>query len=462
MSIGNILLLENEELLQQQLVAQLHQRECEVSVVSSLAAAEECLAENSFDLVLAETLLPDGTARDLLPRLRPHAAAMPVVVISEFGAVESAVDCLREGAFGYLLKPFSRAQVEVVLGQVETHLRLVQLSLLPSREAEADGGWALLGDSPAIRQLRQTIRQVARTEATVLITGDSGTGKRRIAHALYRQSARAQAPLVRADCAGLPPARLETDLFGRERDAEGLGGRHGPGRLELADGGTLLLEEISALPPELQGRLLRVLQEQIVVRAGASRGRRVNVRVLATTRHPLDELVQRGQFREDLYLRLNLVPVVVPPLRDHKEDLPLLAEHFRHGCARKHASSVLALSPECLQALTQYAWPGNTRELRHVIERAVRACGAGNIVEPIHLNSAIVPVPAAAPVAPVGPAMPDDLGEVEQQHILAVLDKCRGNRTHAAQRLGISIRTLRNKLKEYRLAQTGGTAAPPD
>ncbi len=462
MSIGKILILENEEVVAQQLLEPLRERGEEVRVVATVAAARASLAQAEVDLVISEATLPDGSAADLLGLPQTTPAPPPLVVISEFGSVESAVECLRQGALAYLLKPFSGTQVEVVLQKVEEHLRLVQLSRLLSRESEADGGWELLGESSAMQVLRQTIRQVARTDATVLITGESGTGKERVARAIYQQSPRAPAPLLKVDCAGLPEAQLAVEMFGQEKGAGTPGGGSRPGRFELAEHGTVLLDEISELMPDIQGGLLRVLQDRTVQRLGGSRLRPVDVRVLATTSRPLEDFVQRKQFREDLYLRLNIVPVAIPPLRERKSDIPLLAEHFRQRFIRKHGSSALAISPECLAALQRHSWPGNVRELKNVIERAVMACVAGNVLEPVHLDSLVGRASTAA--TPVAPApvveVPDDLGEVEKRHILAIVQKYGGNRTHAARQLGISIRTLRNKLKEYRTADATADAQP--
>jgi transcriptional regulator with PAS, ATPase and Fis domain len=307
---------------------------------------------------------------------------------------------------------------------------------------------------------------VAPTQATVLIQGESGTGKELVARAIYRQSPRASAPFIKVNCAAIPENLIESEFFGHEKGAFTGALNKREGRFELAHGGTILLDEISEISPTVQAKLLRVLQERELERVGGTRTIKVDVRVIATTNRHLEQSVARSEFRQDLYFRLNVVPIQVPPLRDHRDDVPFLTEYFLRRFARKHGSRVRSITPRCLNVLLDHAWPGNVRELQNVIERAVILSGDEEALtvehlglNPLSATPTSVASPAAAPAgAPAGAASADGswptLNELEKQHITAALEKCAGNRTHAARMLGISIRTLRNKLNEYK-GQTG-------
>jgi DNA-binding NtrC family response regulator len=320
--------------------------------------------------------------------------------------------------------------------------------------------------------LRQLIRKVARTQATVLIAGESGTGKELVARALYRQSPRANAPFIKVNCAAIPENLIESEFFGHEKGSFTGATSKREGRFELAHGGTILLDEISEISPQVQAKLLRVLQERELERVGGNRTIKVDVRVIATTNRHLEESVARKEFRQDLFFRLNVVPIHVPPLREHKEDVIFLAHQFMPRFARKHGARVNGISDSALAALVAHNWPGNVRELQNVIERAVILCGDSGQLEPDHLGfshlatsatAMSAPAPVAAPASspstpptesaaatvPSPAAESGTLAEVEKHYILAALEKTKQNRTHAARLLGISIRTLRNKLNEY-------------
>jgi len=327
---------------------------------------------------------------------------------------------------------------------------LIEKTFLPGHPAH---GSELRGTSPAIDQLRQLIRKVARTQATILIRGEYGTGKQSVAAALHSQSPRAQAPLFRAHCAGLSPATLETQLFGCEITGESGTPTQQQGLLELAHGGTILLEEIGEIPPAVQARLLRLLQEGTFERVGGKHSLKADVRILATSNRDLETRVRRGEFREDLFIRLNIVPVLVPPLRTRKGDVPVLADHFRLACARSLGIEAPPISTAGFSALESHPWPGNVRELQQRIELAMVAAPPGHVIEPAHLGFA---GRAASYTAIAGKDFVDPLTEMEKRHIFAVLDRCQWNRGNAALRLGISIRTLRNKLKEYGDASPDG------
>jgi DNA-binding NtrC family response regulator len=458
MPIEKIIVLDDEDALRTTLERQLRRRGYDVAAAACLREARALLAEEPCDLMFVDVRLPDGDGTDLLRHLQRHPQKPLVVIMTGFGSVESAVQCMRDGAFDYLIKPFSGDQLDVTLRKAEEFARLVEVNRLLSREDEPEQ--ELIGNSAAMDALRAQIRKVARTQATVLIHGESGTGKELVARTLWRESPRAEAPFIRVNCAAIPDNLIESEFFGHEKGAFTGAVSRREGRFELAHGGTLLLDEIGELSPHVQAKLLRVLQEREFERVGGNRTIKVDVRVLATTNRNLEQAVARGEFRQDLFFRLNVVPIRVPPLREHLEDVPLLAEHFVRRFSRKHGVAVAGVAPEAMAALQAHSWPGNVRELQNVIERAVILCEDNQPLRPEHLGLVGVgPQPAgAAPVRPPGGAderlLP--LAEIEKRHILHVLERCGGNRTRAAEQLGISVRTLRNKLHEYGLGARSG------
>lgn len=455
MPIEKIVVLEDDLIVRKNLEQQLRARRYDVAAADTIAAAEEYLSRDTFDLLIADVRLPDGDATDLLRRLQTRPSKPLVVMISGFASVESAVECMKAGAFDYLIKPFSNDQLELTLRKAGEYGQLLKVNQFLSHEEDESGSSELLGPSAVMENLRQLIRKVARTQATVLIQGESGTGKELVARALYRQSPRAHAPFIRVNCAAIPENLIESEFFGHEKGAFTGALNKREGRFELAHGGTILLDEVSEISPTVQAKLLRVLQERELERVGGNRTIKVDVRVIATTNRKLEQSVEKKEFRQDLFFRLNVVPILVPPLRERREDIPFLAEQFMQRYARKHGVRVQGISKACHQALLAHTWPGNVRELQNVIERAVILCGDGEMLEPGNLGLTTAPPPALAPsVSPPAGAetAPDalpSLAEVEKRHIFAALDRCHGNRTHAARLLGISIRTLRNKLNEY-------------
>ena len=460
MPIDKIIVVEDDPIVRRNLEQQLRQQRYEVASSGTLAGVRELMERDTFDLIFLDVRLPDGEGTDLLLELQSHPQKPLVVIVTGFGSVESAVECMRNGAFDYMLKPYSSDQLQVILKKAENFNQLLKVNQYFNRAEEDEAGFELLGKSQAMEQLRQLIRKVARTQATVLIAGESGTGKELVARALYRQSPRAAAPFIRVNCAAVPENLIESEFFGHEKGAFTGAVSKREGRFELAHNGTILLDEISEISPQLQAKLLRVLQERELERVGGNRTIKVDVRVIATTNRRLEESVERKEFRQDLFFRLNVVPIHVSPLREHKEDVAFLAQQFMPRFARKHGVRVHGIADATLAALEAHHWPGNVRELQNVIERAVILCGDAGLLEPEHLGfsgsgGGAPPAPASAP-APAAPASPAEegggmssLAEVEKRHILAALEKTRQNRTHAAKILGISIRTLRNKLNEY-------------
>lgn len=451
MPIEKVIVLEDDSIVRNNLENYLRRCRYDVASVSTLAAAREYLSRDNFDIIFVDVRLPDGDGTDLLKEIQSRPQKPLVVITTGFGSVESAVDCMKNGAFNYLIKPFSNEQIEITLRKAEEFNQLVKVNRYLSQETD-DGETDLLGRSPAMETLRQLIRKVARTQATVLIQGESGTGKEVIARALYRESPRSNAPFIRVNCAAIPENLIESEFFGHEKGAFTGALNKREGRFELAHGGTILLDEISEVSPSVQAKLLRVLQERELERVGGNRTIKVDVRVIATTNRDLEASVEKKEFRQDLFFRLNVVPIQVPPLRDRREDVAELAEEFMRRFGRKHGVRIKGFTDDALRVMKNHSWPGNVRELQNVVERAVILCNDNGMLEPEHLGLGIAQQSNILPM-PTGTLDGEQkfptLAELEKRHIFAALEQCKGNRTHAAKLLDVSIRTLRNKLHEY-------------
>jgi len=462
MSIEKVIVLEDDAIVRTNLENYLRRQRLDVASAPTLAAARDYLSRDNFDLIFMDMRLPDGESIELLKELQTRPQRPLAVVMTGFGSVESAVDCMKNGAFDYLIKPFSTEQIEVTLRKAQEFTQLLKVNHFLSQESDDDEK-DLLGRSPAMETLRSLIRKVARTQATVLIHGESGTGKELVARALYRESPRAQAAFIKVNCAAVPENLIESEFFGHEKGAFTGAMTKREGRFELAHGGTILLDEISEISPGVQAKLLRVLQERELERVGGNRTIKVDVRVIATTNRDLQQSVEKKEFRQDLYFRLNVVPVHVPPLRERREDITELAGEFMRRFGRKHGVHVKGFTEAALAMLIKHNWPGNVRELQNVIERAVIMCGENGMLEPEHLGLTTSQSPAENDGGEaIVPGINETggrltLAELEKRHILAALEQCKGNRTHAAKLLDVSIRTLRNKLHEY-----NGTAPKSD
>ena len=476
-SFEKVLVVEDESVVRNLLTEIFTRRKCQVRCAQTLAEAETLLMSDSFDLMLLDLRLPDGDGQRFLERVATIPEHPLVVMVTGYGTIESAVACMRAGAFDYVLKPFSPSQIDIILKKAQSYRQLLQVNrYLSNPEENEDGG--LVGRSSAMLRLRQMIERVAPTDATVLITGESGTGKEMIARELYRASPRRSHPFIKVNCAAISQNLIESEFFGHERGAFTGATERREGRFELANQGTLLLDEVSEIPLNLQAKLLRVLQEREFERVGGNRTIKVNVRLLATSNRDLLSYVEKGDFRQDLYYRLNVFPVQVPPLRERAEDILLLAEHFLRRCARKHGIKVNGFSDSARAALAGYRWPGNVREMQNTIERAVILTESGRPVTAsalglpgidYHLEESAPPMVSlstppfeirAENPAPAGNSVSvtdssggvQTIANLEKQAIKAALIQTEGNRTQAAAVLGISIRTLRNKLQEYREA----------
>ena len=461
MGIEKIIVLEKDVVFRNNLENYLRRCRYDVASTPATAAVRDYLSRDNFDIIFLDLELPDREGLDFLRELQMRPQKPLIIVTAGSALIKLAVDSTRNGAFDYLIKPFSNEQIEATLSKAQDFIQLVKVNRFLSQEND-ESEHDLLGCSTHLENLRQLIRKVARTNATVLIQGESGTGKEVVARALYSQSSRAHAPFIKVNCAAIPENLIESEFFGHEKGAFTGAMNKREGRFELAHGGTILLDEISEISPTLQAKLLRVLQEREFERVGGNRTIKVDVRVIATTNRNLEECVEKKEFRQDLYFRLNVVPIFVPPLRERPEDVVFLKKEFMRRFGRRHGIHVKGFAEEATQMLKNYCWPGNVRELLNVIERAVILCGDAGVLDLEHLglttaNAANQLSLAAASNTATSPnfsayAQQDGfptLAELEKQHIFAALNRCNGNRTHAAKLLDVSIRTLRNKLNEY-------------
>jgi DNA-binding NtrC family response regulator len=459
MAIEKVVVVDDDATIRRSLELQLRGKRLSVALCATISEAERTVASEPFDLMFVDVRLPDGDGTDLLARLSSQPRKPIIVMMTGHGSVESAVSCIRAGAFDYIIKPFSSGQIEVVINKAASFIQALKVNQVLSFQS-ADPA-PLIGESQGIRQLRQLIQKVASTEATVLIGGENGTGKELVATEIFRASARSAKPFIKVNCAAISENLIESEFFGHEKGAFTGATEKREGRFELADQGTILLDEISEIPSRLQAKLLRVLQEREFERVGGGRSIRVNVRVLATTNRDLATSVERQEFRQDLYYRLNVFPITVPPLRARKEDIPLLVAAFLKRIAQRtgiHHSP--AVTPQAMAILMAYDWPGNVRELQNVIERAVILHDpeegiSAAVMSPMfpNVNMDEPPIERITLASGATLAFPEEvipLESVEREYIMHALRKAKGNRTQTAQLLGISIRTLRNKLNQLK------------
>ena len=477
MAIEKLIVLDDDVTIRKSLAEKLRSKRYTVAESDSIAKTLALLSKDQFDLVFVDGRLPDGNGHELLEHYQNRSDAPMFVMITGFGTVESAVECMRLGAFDYIIKPFGYDQIEVVLDKAKKHNQLIKVSQYYSSETQAKS--EMIGNSTVMRRLKKMAHKVAATEATVLITGENGTGKEMVARELYKQSQRSKQPFIRVNCAAISENLIESEFFGHEKGAFTGATQRREGRFELANNGTILLDEIGEISPEVQVKLLRVLQEREFERVGGNTTINVDVRVLASTNRDLMKAVQQGEFREDLYYRLNVFPIEVPSLRNRKDDIPLLANKFLQTLSKKHRLKIPGFADDALSLLVNHDWPGNVRELQNTVERAVILTDDGEPIpamylglipkqkvsvsmntftapSPATLSTAEAPEPfqaetsAAVAVAPEtsdGPLAP--MEEIEKQHILRVLRSTQGNRTNTAEILKLNIRTLRNKLAKY-------------
>jgi two-component system response regulator HydG len=454
------------------LLAEVLEREA-YEVVPALSADEALAkveASGPFDAVLTDLRMPEKSGLDLLKVLRERDPGALVLVLTAFGDATAAGEAIRAGAYDFISKPYDLAALRETLARSLGRRKLAGLrrdgGAEPASAAGPAGGPALVGHSPAIIEVMKTLARVAPSQATVLVFGETGTGKELVARTLHRFSSRSDQRFVAVNCSALAEGLLESELFGHVRGAFTGAATARPGLFREADNGTLFLDEIGDISPALQARLLRALQEHEIVPVGSETAVQVDVRVLAATHRDLPDLVRQGRFREDLYYRLNVVTLALPPLRARRQDIPLLIDHFLRELTSRHGRGPVAVDPEAQRRLLAYEWPGNIRELQNVLERAM-LLAEQDVIGSEHLTAIVrgaesaldssLPWPVPADPEAGASAGPDvdgrlqSLEEVERRHVLHVLTAMRGNRDETSRILGISRRTLSRMIQRWNL-----------
>jgi DNA-binding NtrC family response regulator len=444
---ATVLIVEDEEKLRR--VVELQLKGAGFEVLQAGSAEEALRHADRADLILTDLRLPGMDGLELLASLHRQNSSTPVVVMTAFGTIETAVEAMKAGAVDFLPKPFSLDHLMTVVNKsLEVRALRDENQKLREELGQRYQFDSIVGRSQAMREIFATIQRVAPTRATVLLAGESGVGKDLIARAIHHHSPRANRPFVKINCTALPENLMESELFGYEKGAFTGANTSKPGKFEQADTGTVFLDEIGDVPPSIQVKLLRILQEREFERLGSNKTRHIDVRVLAATNVDLRAALEQGTFREDLYYRLNVLPLDIPPLRERKEDIPFLAEYFVKKIAKDMGSPVTSISEKAIERLLQYHWPGNVRELENVIERSM-VLSSGPVLEPEDIKLDLAPrsrVVTGDSFLPEGMT----LDEHEQSLIREALKRANGNKSQAARLLGLTRNALR-----YRLTQMG-------
>ena len=456
-----ILVADDEASLRRVLVGHLKRRGYTVDTAEDGAAALRRLETRDYDAVISDLRMPEVDGMELVRQVTERWPSVPVIIITAHGAVDTAVEAMKAGAFDFVTKPFDTDELAgVVAKAVATHKRAATETRAHSAEP-ADGRFGLIGSSLPMQRVFDIVEKVADTPSTVLITGESGTGKELIAKALHEHSSRVDQPFIKVNCAAIPDTLIESELFGYEKGAFTGAVTSKPGRFELADSGTLFLDEIGEISTEMQVKLLRAIQESEFERVGGVSTRRIDVRLVTATNRDIGQQVQDGAFREDLYYRLNVVPIRLPPLRERADDIPMLVEHILARYALRLGKTVEGVTGEGLDVMLRYAWPGNIRELENVLERTLLFCdspviGAADLPEEIKDEAAGHSMSVAIP--PVGvtglkDAVKLTTRRLEREMIERALAETGGNVTRAARKLEISRKSLQTKMKELGLRE---------
>jgi two-component system response regulator PilR (NtrC family) len=454
---ARILVVDDEPGLRDMLAILFRREGLDVALAPGFATGSDAItnAPEPYAVVLTDLLMPDGSGMDLLTLVKQRTARTEVIVMTAHGGVEAAIEAMKRGAYDFVTKPFATSELRALVHKALEKRDIVaeneRLRAQLGREQQRE----LLGPSEAMRRIADMIRRIASARTTVLVTGESGTGKERIARSLHDAGDRKGRPFVVVNCGAIPESLIEAELFGHERGAFTGAVSNRAGIFREADGGTVLLDEVGELPAALQVKLLRVLQERKVRGVGSSSEVAVDVRVLAATNRNVEEEVRAGRFRQDLYYRLNVIRIEVPPLRERREDIRPLAEHFLARCAAEQNKDIRALSPDAWRALEAYAFPGNARELENLVERAVALAtgptiGLGDLPREIS-GAASQPTPGLVVLPEEGCQIDDVLGELERRLLLQALERTGGVRTQAAKLLGVTLRSLRYRLQKHGL-----------
>jgi len=458
---ATVLIIDDDKMIRSYLDRILSEDGYEVLLAATGAEGEALLEAKPVDIVLLDLKLPDEDGISVLRRIKREEPNVQVIVLTAFGAVESAVEAMKLGAYDYIDKPSDVSKFKLIIKRALKELTMRrEIERLRQKPRGYAQGW-IVGESKAMRRIAQVVTKVAQGNATVLLQGESGTGKEVVANAIHQQSPRADKPFVVINCVAIPDALLESELFGFEAGAFTSAKRRKKGLLEMADGGTLFLDEIGEMKPQMQAKILRVLETKTLRRIGGTTDIKIDVRFIAATNRDLRAAVQDGTFREDLYYRLGVVVIDLPPLRERMQDIELFIVAFIDEFNRTMGKSVVGVSSEALQLMRRYHWPGNIRELRNVIERAMVLCD-GREIQPIHLpaelSDGIVPLSGLRPsrlradLPPEGVDLEDLVSQLERHLIKDALAKTGGNQIKAAELLSISRDQLRYRLQKYGLS----------
>lgn len=446
MSDPTVLVIDDEPDIRELLAITLRRMGVRVLSAANLAEARSLLRDTTIHLVLTDMRLPDGDGLDLVDHIQEHWSHLPVAVITAHGNMDAAIRALKNGAFDFVPKPID---LEVLRKLVDAGLKLA----LGGEQIDRRSRHTLIGDSPAMRDIRSKIVKLARNQAPIFISGESGTGKDLVARLIHAKSPRADRPFVVVNCGAIPSELMESEFFGHKKGSFTGAIADKQGLFQAADGGTLFLDEVADLPLSLQVKLLRAIQEKTIRPVGAPNEIRVDVRILSATHKNLAELVSGGCFRQDLFYRINVIELNVPPLRDRPDDIPALAECILNRLSATNGVPAMEMSDAALQKLTRYPFPGNVRELENVLERAVALCDGSTIRAGDLLLSGSGVVTPEIRTQPIDPSVPLDhfITKLEKTAILDALEKTRWNKTAAARHLGLTFRALRYRLKRLGL-----------
>ncbi len=457
--MSHILIVDDEPGVRELLGIVLEKEGHSVSTATDGAEALKLAREKPFDLVISDIKMPRLDGIHFLSSLREFDKDVPVIMITAYPSTESAIEAMKQGAYDYLIKPFKMDEIKLVVSKALEVATLRRENIYLRRELQERHRFpGIIGSSPKMLVLYEVMEKVAGISSTVLITGESGTGKELVARAIHYNGSRAERPFVALNCGAIPEQLLESELFGHVKGSFTGAISNKVGLFEVANGGTLFLDEIAECSPAIQVKLLRVLQDRIFRRVGGTEDLKVDVRLIAATNKDLKEAIQEGCFREDLYYRLSVIPIHVPPLRERREDIPLLALHFLKKYAEENHREGMGISPEAMEILERYPWPGNVRELENVIERAV-ALESSNVLTPKSLPEELryQPLPEKIPqvekvqIPQEGLNLEEVVTSMEKDLILSALERTGWVQTRAAQMLGINFRSFRYRLKKYGL-----------